>query len=489
MQRARDRSRMRHIDAGRRAVEKRPHTSTHDNPMKPMTSDGPTTLTRRLGLWSSIGLVIGVTIGSGIFRTPATIAARVPDPTLMLGIWIAGGLISLCGALSVAELASRLPYTGGWYAYLREAWGRPAAFLFGWSELVLIRASASGAIATVFSEYALRTFGVEPGPETAATDYLAAAAIGTAALINIRGVRIGATFTGVSTVAKVGALLAIVALAFLFGGGAAAATAVSSAAAPAAPAVTPALAGLALISVLWAYDGFADLSFAGGEVRNPERTLPRAIILGTLVIVAVYLAVNAAYLHVIPIGEMAGSRLIAADTVEAIVGPVGRTLVAAAVALSALGALIGTMLVAPRVFFAMADDKLFFPVVARVHPRYGTPHVAIALAALLGVGFVLTRTFEQLADTFVLTIWPFYGLAVAGLFRLRRQGNPARNYTVRWYPFPPLIFIAAVVFLVGSAVVSDPLWTAATFGIVLLGWPVYLWSFAGRAVKPAARIP
>jgi amino acid transporter len=440
-------------------------------------------LARRLGLWSSIGLVIGVTIGSGIFRTPAVIAARVPDPMLMLGIWIAGGAISICGALSVAELASRLPYTGGWYVYLREAWGRPAAFLFGWSELVLIRASASGAIATVFSEYALRALGYEPGADTAATDYLAAAAIAAAAAINIRGVQLGALFAGLSTVAKVAALLSIVVLAFVFGGGAT----VSPAAAPATgtTGVTVGLAGLALISVLWAYDGFADLSFAAGEVKDAQRTLPRAIILGTLAIVAIYLAANAAYLHVIPVTAMAGSRLIAADTMEAVVGPIGRTLVAAAVAVSALGALIGTMLVAPRVFFAMAQDRLFFPVVARVHSRYQTPYVAITLAAALGVAFVLTRSFEQLADTFVLSIWPFYGLAIAGLFRLGRSPNPSRNYTVPMYPWPPLIFIGAVVFLVGNALTADPLWTGVTFGIVLLGLPVYFWAFAGKSAGRA----
>jgi amino acid transporter len=445
------------------------------DPLNPPAS--PPVLARRLGLWSSIGLVIGVTIGSGIFRTPAVIAARVPDPMLMLGVWIAGGMISLCGALSVAELASRLPHTGGWYVYLREAWGRPAAFLFGWSELVLIRASASGAIATVFSEYALSAFGYEPGADTAATDYLAAIAIAVAAAINIRGVRLGALCTGLSTIAKVGALLAIVALAFLWGppsgGPAAAATG------PAA--ITPGLAGLALISVLWAYDGFADVSFAAGEVRDASRTLPRAIVLGTLSIIAIYLAVNLAYLHVTPVAAMAGSRLIAADTMQALVGPVGRTLVAAAVAVSALGALIGTMLVAPRVFFAMASDRLFFPVVARVHPRYGTPHVAIGLAAVLGVGFVLTRSFEQLADTFVLSIWPFYGLAVAGLFRLRQQRSKyAQGYTVPMYPWLPLVFIGAVVYLVGSAVVADPMQTGLTFGVVLVGLPVYFWAFAGK---------
>jgi basic amino acid/polyamine antiporter, APA family len=160
----------------------------------PAATSAAATLARRLGLWSSIGLVIGVTIGSGIFRTPAVIAARVPDPLLMLGIWVAGGAISLCGALSVAELASTLPFTGGWYVYLREGWGRLAGFLFGWSELVLIRASASGAIATVFSEYALRALGYDPAVDAAATDYLAATAIVTAAVINIRGVRVGALF-------------------------------------------------------------------------------------------------------------------------------------------------------------------------------------------------------------------------------------------------------------------------------------------------------
>jgi APA family basic amino acid/polyamine antiporter len=434
------------------------------------------TLPRRLGLWSSIGLVIGVTIGSGIFRTPAVIAERVPDPLLMLGIWVAGGLISLCGALSVAELASRVPETGGWYVYLREAWGRLAGFLFGWSELVLIRSSACGAIATVFSEYALRVTGRDPAAHAALTDYLAAAAIIIAAALNIRGVQLGAAVAGLSTAAKVGALLLIVGLSFALGsdtGGMANFTA------PGGP-VDPRLAGLALVSVLWAYDGFADVSFASGEVTNPQRTLPRAIIGGTIAIVAIYLLVNAAYLFVAPVGSIAGSRLIAADTMETVIGPGGRTAVAVAVAISAFGALVATMLMAPRVFFAMAADGLFFRRVAAVHPTYGTPHVAIGLAAALGVAFVLTRTFEQLADTFVLSIWPFYGLAVAGLYRLRRRRAEPSGYRVPGYPLLPLAFILAVMYLVGNALVADPIWTSVTFGIVLAGVPVYYAAFAGR---------
>jgi amino acid transporter len=427
-------------------------------------------LPRRLGFWATTGIVIGVTIGSGIFRTPAAIATRVPDPAAMLAVWLLGGVISLCGALSVAELAASYPQTGGWYVFLREGWGRLIAFLFGWSELVLIRASASGAIATVFSEYLLRSVGVDAAG-TNITGSIAAIAVTAAALINIRGVQVGAAFTGASTIAKFGALTLLVLTAFLLGGNAGATTThFTTGGAP----VEPGLFGLALISVLWAYDGFADVSFASGEVRDPQRTLPRAIIGGTVAIVVIYLAANCAYLYVTPVQRLAQSQLIAADTMMALFGNVGVTAVSVVVMLSALGALIATLLGPPRVFFAMADDRLFFRSVAKIHPRFETPYVAIGLAALLAVLFVLTRTFEQLADTFVLTIWPFYGLAIAGLYRLRRT-NPdlPRAYRVPGYPVVPAVFIAAVVYLVGNALVADPVWTLVTFAIVLAGVPVY----------------
>jgi basic amino acid/polyamine antiporter, APA family len=432
-------------------------------------------LVRRLGLWSSIGIVIGVTIGSGIFRTPASIATRVPDPTLMLAVWLIGGVISLCGALSVAELAASLPHTGGWYVFLREGWGRLAGFLFGWSELVLIRASAAGAISTVFSEYFLRSMGYDPAAIGGVTDYVAAAAIVTAALINIRGVQLGAVVAGISTVAKFTALTLLVLASFMLGGGSGASTTNFTADAP----VSAGLFGLALISVLWAYDGFADLSFAAGEVREPQRTLPRAIIGGTLAIIAIYLAANVAYLYVNPIERVAASPLIAAETMQALFGQIGVAFVSVVVAVSTFGALVAIMLSAPRIFFAMADEGLFFKAVGRVHPRYKTPYVAIALAGALGVLFVLTRTFEQLADTFVLSIWPFYGVAIAGLYRLRRtRPDLPRPYKVPGYPVLPAVFIAAVVYLVGNALVSDPLWTGVTFAIVLAGIPVYYAAFS-----------
>ena len=436
-------------------------------------------LTRRLRFWGSIGIVIGLTIGSGIFRTPASIAARVPDPSLMLGVWLAGGLISLCGALSVAELAASLPHTGGWYVYLREGWGRLAGFLFGWSELVLIRASATGAISKVFSEYLLRSMGYDPAAHGIATDLVAAGAILSAGVINIRGVQLGAVVVGASSVAKFTALAFLVLASFALGGGAGASTTNFTAAS--AP-VDAGLLGLALISVLWAYDGFADLSFAAGEVADPQRTLPRAIVVGTLAIVGIYLAANAAYLYVSPAETIATSPLIAADTMQALFGRLGVAFVSVIVTISTLGALMAVMLCAPRVFFAMADDKLLFPAVARVHPRYHTPYVAIALATALGMLFVLTRTFEQLADTFVLSIWPFYGLAIAGLYRLRRlRPELPRPYKVPGYPVVPAVFVAAVVYLVGNALIADPLWTGVTLAIVLAGVPVYFFTFATLA--------
>jgi basic amino acid/polyamine antiporter, APA family len=448
-----------------------------------MTVSSPNTratdpkLVRRLGLWPSIGLVIGITIGSGIFRTPAVIATRVPDPTLMLAVWVLGGLISLCGALSVAELAASLPQTGGWYVYLRAAWGRLAGFLFGWSELVLIRASATGAVATVFSEYLQRSLGFAPVPTR--TNIIAAVTIVFSAIVNIRGAQVGAAFTTVSTVTKFGALAALTLLAFVLGGPDASATHFTASAGT----VQPGLFGLAIISVLYAYDGFADLAFAAGEVKDPQRTLPRAIIGGTVAIIAIYLAANVAYLYVNPIDRLAQSPLIAADTVQASVGRVGVAFVSVVVTVSTFGALIGIMLTAPRVFFAMADEGLFFPVMARVHPRYHTPYVAISLAALLGVAFVLTRTFEQLSDTFVLSIWPFYGLAVAGLYKLRRRTDLSRPYKVPGYPVLPAVFIAGVAYLVGNALVTDPVWTSVTFTIVLAGVPVYYLFFATKSTK------
>jgi amino acid transporter len=443
-------------------------------------------LSRRLGFWSSIGFVIGMTIGSGIFRTPAQIAARVPNPLLMLSVWAIGGAVTMCGALSIAELAASLPRAGGFYVFLREAWGRPTAFVFTWSELVLIRAAGLSGIATVFGEYFLRSLGYDPVRHPAAADYCAVGGIVVATITNVRGVQTGALTTGITSAAKFAALAAIALAAVLFGGRAEASAAhLAFSQAP----VHAGLYGLAFISVLWAYDGFADLSFLAGEVRDPERTLPRAIVAGTLAIVAIYMTTNAAYLYVLPIDTVAKSPLIAADTMSALVGRIGASFVSIVVAVSTFGAVNSDLLGAPRIFYAAAEDGLFFKTLGRVHPTYRTPYISIIFSAVLGALFVLTGTFEQIADTFVLAVWPFYGLAVAGLYRLRRRMDLSRPYRVPGYPIVPAVFIAACIYLVVSALVGDPLWTGITLGIVLAGVPVYYAVFAKRGTMTRDRSP
>jgi amino acid transporter len=453
-------------------------------------------LSRRLGFWSSIGFVVGMTIGSGIFRTPAAIAARVPDPLMMLAVWGLGGAVTMCGALSIAELAASLPKAGGLYVFLREGWGRPTAFVFTWSELVLIRAAGLSGIATVFGEYFLRSLGYDPVVHPAAADYCAVAGIVVATIANVRGVQTGALMTATTSAAKFAAL-ALIALAAIFlgsrAGGALSHFAPSNAPSQLAPShLAPLNAnsfGLAFISVLWAYDGFADLSFLAGEVKDPERTLPRAIIAGTLAIVAIYLTTNAAYLYVLPVDTLAKSPLIAADTMAALIGRSGASFVSIVVAISTFGAVNSDLLGAPRIFYAAAEDGLFFKTLGRVHPTYRTPYISIIFSALLGIVFVLTGTFEQIADTFVLAIWPFYGLAVAGLYRLRRRTDLSRPYRVPGYPIVPAIFIAACVYLIVSALIGDPVWTGITLGIVLAGVPVYYLTFGRRGTTARERSP
>jgi len=440
------------------------------------------TLPRTLGLWSSVALVVGITIGSGIFRSPAGIAQKVPHPTVMLLLWGLGGAITMCGALSLGELAAALPETGGLYAYLREGWGRMPAFLFGWSELVLIRANALGGIAVVFGEYLLRSLGVDPVEHWIAARCLSGGAIAFAAAANIRGANIGAFIVGVATWAKFAALLILALSAFLLGGGRGA-TVANLTTGTGAPLVLGSM-GLALVSILWAYDGWADLSFASGEVKDPQRNLPRAIVLGTLAIIVIYALTNVAYLYVNPIGKVADSRLVAADTMLVLFGRAGVVLVSVFVMISSFSSLNGSMLASPRIFFAMADDGLFFETIARVHPRYRTPYVAILLAAVLGIALVLSRSFEALTDTFVLAIWPFYALGVAAIYRLRRlRPDLARPYRAIGYPIVPAIFVIAVAGFVLNSLAHDPVPTGITFALILAGVPVYYVAFGARGAR------
>ena len=393
----------------------------------------------------------------------------------MLAVWVLGGVLVLCGALTYAELAGMHPRSGGVYVYVREGFGRLPAFLMGWTELLVIRASALGAIATVFAEYLLRSLGHEPRscPANArAVHDLAAVAIAVTAAFNYVGVRWSALMLNLTTTAKYGALVLLVVVAFAVGHGDFGHFAGVT---PAAGSTLDAgLFGLALVSVLWAYDGWADVSFVSGEVRDPRKNLPRALLLGTGAVVVIYLLVNAAYLYLMPLADVARSPLVAADAAQLLVGRVGVGIVAVVVMISTFGTLAGSMLTGPRIFFAMADDGLFFRGVARVHPRFKTPSVAIVLTAGMGIAYVLARTFEQLADTFVLALWPFYALAAAAIFVLRRRKPDADRPVRVWaYPLPPILFLLAAVLILGNALLTDLGGTALAFGVILTGLPAY----------------
>jgi len=439
-------------------------------------SVAPGSLPRTLGFWSAVAVVIGISIGSGIFRSPAGVASLVSNPRLMLAVWTAGGLISLCGALSLAELAAALPQTGGIYAFLKAGWGRLPAFLFGWAELVLIRAAATGGIARAFGDYLLGTIGVDTAQHDTAARVIAAAAIAAAAAANIRGVNLAAAIVRVSTGIKVAALAFVVLTAFALGAGHGADFGHFTAAAS-APTTVGAF-GLALVGALWTYDGFADVSYVAGEVKDPQKTLPRAIITGTAALIAIYLLANVAYLYVQPVEAIARSPLAAAATMQAIFGRAGAAMVSAFVMVATFSSLNGITLASPRIFFAMASDGLLFGALARVHPRYHTPYAAIALTALLGIALVMSRSFEALTNTFVIAIWPFYALSVAALFRLRAtRPDLARPYRVVGYPIVPAIFVIAVIWFVGNALVSEPVSTSITLLLILAGVPVYLFTF------------
>lgn len=444
-------------------------------------------LPRRLGFLSTTAVLIGSTIGSGIFRSPAGIADRLPGPLPLLAVWVTGGLIVLCGALTLAEVAGAFPKTGGIYVFLREAWGRLPAFLFGWSELVIIRAASLGAISTTFAEYFLRVLGFDPGvaPYDTRVHYIAAAAIAITATFNYVGLRWGSLVQNLTTLAKYGGLLFIVLLALAVG-----LPRTGGHFTPAVPSgsYTTSAFGLALIAVLWAYDGWEDVSFVGGEVKDGRRVLPLAIITGTLAVILIYFLANIAYLAVLPVGEMRHSPLVAADVAQRLIGAPGVIFVASTVMLSTFGTLNGSILTAPRIFFAMADDGLFVRKVASVHPRFQTPYVAIVLSACLGIAFVLVRNFEQLADAFVIAIAPFLALAVAAVFILRKRPDYDPSFRVPGYPVVPVLFVLATIALLWNAI-AEPTsrWaTVAVLAVVAAGIPVYYATVGRRPVEARA---
>jgi APA family basic amino acid/polyamine antiporter len=426
------------------------------------------TYARRLGLFSGTMAVVGGIIGSGIFLNPAIVAQRTRAPALTIGVWVLGGAIALVGAFCYAELGHRQPKAGGGYVYLREAFGPLPAFLYGWALLLVIATGACAAVAVTFARYAVALFAL---PAAAATP-IAVAAIALLSAVNYLGVGPGALTQNVFTILKLAALAVLIGFGLFLAFDAPHALDVASPRPPTGSAL-PLAVGTALVPILFAYGGWQQTNFIAEEIRDAERTLPRSLILGTAIVVAVYVLANIAYVRVLGVLGLGQSAAPAADLMTAVVGPWGRRLISAGIACSTFGFLNLVILVSPRVYQAMAADGVFFPALARLHPTYRTPGTAILLQGAWAIVLMLTGTYGQLLDYVVFGDWIFFGLTAATLFVYRRRAGVPAAFGVPLYPLLPLLFVASALYVVASSVASAPVNAAIGAGLLLAGVPAY----------------
>ena len=436
-------------------------------------------LRRVIGFAGGVALIVGITIGSGIFRTPPTIAGLVPNPLVIMGLWTAFGLISICGALTIAELTSLLPRAGGVYVFLRESYGDAAAFVFGWLYVLITTPTTVAALAVVFAEFLLNLLGATVG---AKVQIIAIASIVILTSANLLGARVGAAVSGVTTLVKVTALVAIILGVFLLGQG-------QFSNITAGGAVQGGGLARAVAAVIWTYDGWVAVSMIAGEVVAPERLMKRIIIVGMLVIVTLYIGANLAYLYMMPVGVMAlQQEAIARTVMTAIAGPAGGTLIMLAIMTSILGALNGNLLAKPRVAYAMGRDGLTFAFLGKIHPRWSTPWAAQLIVGAVAIMMVLAlRDYDALITYFVVIEWAALIFAVAAVFVLRRRMAEApRPFRTPGYPWVPLFFILGTV--VGlSAIVWGQIQVgnfAPIYGLAIAaaGFPVHhLWKRLKRS--------
>jgi basic amino acid/polyamine antiporter, APA family len=424
---------------------------------------------RALGPFDATMVVVGGIIGSGIFIVPSVVAQRLPTPGLVLAAWAAGGAIALAGAFAFAELAAIFPKAGGEYVYLREAYHPLVAFLFGWASLLMIQGGGLAAVSITFAQYALRLLNRSP----AFAPVGAAVAIAVVAAVNAVGVKPGSRLLNVLVILK------FVALAALIVGG----LFLPPERGPSFPSVeTPAIGvfaafGAALVPILFAYGGWQSVNLVAEETREPRRTIPRALMVGMGIVIAVYLLANVVYLKVLSHPGLAATATPAADALRRILGPGADRLIAAAIAISAFGFLDLTLLAQTRIYYAMGKDGVFFPALARLHPKFGTPVLAIVLQAGWGILLALTGTFGQLVDSVVFGDWIFFGLTVAAIFVFRRRlpldAREAGSFRTPGYPVLPALFVAAAAVVVVSAVRTNPLRSSIGVALLAIGVLVY----------------
>jgi APA family basic amino acid/polyamine antiporter len=426
---------------------------------------------RALGPFDATMVVIGGIIGSGIFINPYLVARLLDTPALVLAAWATGGAVALAGAFAYAELGQAMPRAGGQYVYLREAWHPVVGFLYGWALLFMIETGAMAAVAITFAQYALKLAGVAD----VSARLVAVITIVVLSAINYVGVKPGSRVLNVFVVLKVTALAAIVVFAWSVAPSAGWLTAARVDATP-----SGAIAfGAALIPILFAYGGWQNANYVAEEMRDPVRHLPRSLIIGTLAVVAIYLLVNVAYLRTLGLEGLAATMTPAADAAARWLGPSGERFVAAAIAISTFGFLDLAILAPTRVYYAMAADGAFVPALARLHPRFQTPALAIVVQSAWAIVLTLTGEYGDLLDTVVFADWIFFGLTVGGLFVLRRRLTSAGGFRTPGYPWLPGFFVAVAVAVVFSTIRAAPTRSLVGAGLLLLGIPVY-YAFARK---------
>ncbi len=454
-------------------------------------------LPRLLGFWGVTAVMVGIIVGSGIFETPTGIANEIGSPWVILGLWGLGGVISLFGAFTYAELATMFPQSGGVYVFLREGYssaGRCLAFVFGWTYLLITKPVAAAGIAIIFGKNLVPLIGLathDEGTDRIRAKWLTSGVLVLLTVVNIVGVRVGTSVAGVLTIAKVAALVAITVLAFTIGQRHELAFASSS---PEGNKLWYLAVVAAMSGILWTYDGWSDVGSMAGEVRNPKRLLPISYIAGTVAVTGVYLAINAAYFWVMSLGEMRDplNPSVAPVVAGRLIGEHAGTIVAIIIVVSTLGSTHGSIMTGARISYAQSRDGLLFRFLGRVHPTFQTPAVSLwvqlvlSLAALWGL-----KNFKEMADGFVFTMWIFYGLAAVSIFTLRRRRPDAeRPYRCWGYPVVPAIFVLASILMTVLSVQGDLtnpktkymslIWLAVLFA----GVPVYwIWSMLPPAAK------
>jgi APA family basic amino acid/polyamine antiporter len=441
-------------------------------------------LVRSLGAWDAVSIVVGTVIGSGIFLVPSTMADAVGSPAMVLLVFVFGGLLSLAGALTYAELGAAMPHAGGEYVYLREAYGPLWGFLYGWTQFWVAKSGSVATLATAFFYYLANFWPALESPLWTTNlplgkggtplvispgQILAMGLILGLAWVNYFGVKVGGRVQTAVTALKIGLILAIVGAAALIGGGSAANLATTARHTGGISAFF-----VALVAALWAYDGWNNLNMASGEVENPGKNIPRALIFGVLTVMSIYLATNVAYFYVLPAQAVADSNRVASDVAKAFLGPAGGDAVALAAMISIFAALNGSILSGARVPYAMARDGYFFAALGSVHPQHRSPHVSILALSVWAALLVLSGSYEQLFTYVIFSSWILYGMAAATVFVLRRKRpDLPRPHRAIGYPVVPVFFVAGATFLVVMTLKDSPRESLMGLGLIALGIPFY----------------